>query len=108
MAAGRAQSPAARHKILNSVASGVLCLLLLLTGLFFAVIIGSLVASEVMPAVAQGSLDVETNTMILNRVWRGNEIYVLLAAYGLVGTMCLYGSLRIGTRTVHGLRRKPE
>lgn len=46
-----------------------------------------LVQGEVLPAVAAGSLSIETDSMILNRVWRGNEIYLLFAFYaaGAIG-----------------------
>jgi hypothetical protein len=45
------------------------------------IVIVYLVRSEVIPAVGAGSFDIETSSMILNRVWRGNELYGLLAAY---------------------------
>ena len=40
-----------------------------------------IVRTEVVPALAAGSLSIETNSMILNRVWHGNELYVILATY---------------------------
>jgi hypothetical protein len=48
---------------------------------FHAMVIVSLVQSEVLPALAAGSFDIQTNSMILNRVWKGNELYWLLAAH---------------------------
>ena len=47
----------------------------------FAMGIVSLVQSEVIPALAAGSFRIQTDSMILNRVWKGNELYWLLAAY---------------------------
>jgi hypothetical protein len=47
----------------------------------FAMGIVSLVQSEVIPALVAGSFTIQTDSMILNRVWRGNELYWLLAAY---------------------------
>ena len=48
---------------------------------FHVFVIVSLVRSEVMPALEAGSLDIQTNSTILNRVWEGNELYWLLAAH---------------------------
>jgi hypothetical protein len=47
----------------------------------FAIGIVSLVQSEVLPALVAGSFRIQTNSMVLNRVWKGNELYWLLAAY---------------------------
>jgi hypothetical protein len=51
---------------------------------FHAMVIASLVQSEVIPALAAGSFNIQTNSMILNRVWEGNELYWLLAAHAAV------------------------
>jgi hypothetical protein len=48
---------------------------------FHAMVIASLVHSEVLPALAAGSFNIQTNSMILNRVWEGNELYWLLAGH---------------------------
>ena len=40
--------------------------------------------TEVWPALRKGSMSVETSSMILNVLWEGNEIYVLLVAYLLL------------------------
>jgi hypothetical protein len=64
-------------KLLAALASIVSLALIVL----FAMGIVSLVQSEVIPALAAGSFSVQTNSMILNRVWKGNELYWLLAAY---------------------------
>jgi hypothetical protein len=50
-------------------------------GSFHVWVIVSLVQSEVMPALAAGSFNIQTNSMILNRVWEGNELYWLLALH---------------------------
>ena len=48
---------------------------------FHASVIVHLVRAEVIPALAAGSFNIQTNSMILNRVWEGNELYWLLAAH---------------------------
>lgn len=63
---------------------------LLLLAVCVAIAMGfvSIVGSEIVPAVAVGSFNVETESMILNRVWHGNEIYGILTIY-LVLIACL-------------------
>jgi hypothetical protein len=51
---------------------------------FHAMIIVSLVQSEVIPALAAGSFSIRTNSMILGRVWEGNELYWLLTAHAIL------------------------
>jgi hypothetical protein len=48
---------------------------------FHAWVIVGLVRAEVIPALEAGSLNIRTNSMILNRVWEGNELYWLIAAH---------------------------
>ncbi|MDJ0908401.1 MAG: hypothetical protein QNI99_04380 [Woeseiaceae bacterium] len=74
---------------------GISGIALLLVSVFFIWVINYLISSEVMPAVRNGSLNVETNTMILNIVWEGNEIYILLATYALAAIAAAYGSVRL-------------
>jgi hypothetical protein len=64
-------------KVLAALASAVSLALIVP----FAMGIMSLVQSEVIPALAAGSFRIQTNSMILNTVWKGNELYWLLAAY---------------------------
>lgn len=59
----------------------VLALALLAAGAMLASATVYLVQSEILPAMAAGSLSVKADSMILNRVWHGNEIYLLLALY---------------------------
>lgn len=79
---------------MKNLLSGVAAFVLFSLSVFLVVIIAYLVRSEVMPAVEKGSLSVETSTMILNRVWEGNEIYLLLAAYTLLVFAFAYGGIR--------------
>lgn len=80
---------------------GLAALLLLSISLFFVWIIAELFSSEVWPSVKKGSLNVETNSMILNRAWEGNELYWLLAAYLLVACLCAYGAVRFAKRVIN-------
>ncbi len=61
---------------------------------FFAYTIVYLVSTEIMPAIRNGSLQVETSSMILNVLWEGNEIYILLSAYILIAGGFAYGAIR--------------
>lgn len=84
--------------MLSRILNGVISILLLATGTFLVFIVVYLISTEVMPALDQGSLNVQTSTMILNRVWHGNEIYILLVAYLLVACASLFGAIRFGTK----------
>ena len=79
------------RKLLYATAGTVL----LLISVFYAVIITMLVRSEVMPAIRAGSLNVQSSTMILNIVWDGNEIYILLALYLLLAVLLAWGAMRL-------------
>ncbi len=88
--------------MLKKVAAGMLGLLLALSSLFFAVIIGYLCSTEIMPAIRNGSLNVETSTMILNRTWAGNEIYLLLAGYLLLAVALGFGAYKMLRKAIAG------
>ncbi len=78
-------------KLLN----GFVGILLFSVSAFFVGIVVYLVKYEVSPAIKKGSLNVETSTMILIRVWEGNEIYILLAVYILFACTFAYAAIRI-------------
>jgi hypothetical protein len=59
----------------------VLALILASGSLGLTLGIAYIVQIGVMPAIAAGSLDVNTDFLILDHHWRGNEIYILLAIY---------------------------
>jgi hypothetical protein len=68
---------------------------------FHATVIVSLVQSEVVPALAAGSFNIQTSSMILNRVWEGNELYWLLAGHAmlvLLLAVCLFRSAGFAIR----------
>jgi hypothetical protein len=70
-------------------------------------VIVSLVQSEVLPALAAGSFDIQTNSMILNRVWEGNELYWLLAAHATL-VLVLAVALTLSARFAIRGRRRPK
>lgn len=81
--------------MLKKILRGIAGMLLLSVSVFFISVLAYLVSSEVSPAIRSGSLNVETSTMILNHVWEGNEIYLLLAAYALLACVFAYGAFRV-------------
>lgn len=83
-------------KLLN----GIVGIVLFSASVFLVAIVAYLVSSEVSPTIRKGSFNVETSTMILNRVWEGNEIYVLLAMYILLACACAYGAIRIVKKAI--------
>jgi hypothetical protein len=74
---------------------------------FHAMVIVSLVQSEVLPALAAGSFDIQTNSMILNRVWEGNELYWLLAAHATL-VLVLAVAVTLSARFAIGGRGRPR
>ncbi|MFK8051532.1 MAG: hypothetical protein AB8F65_01060 [Woeseiaceae bacterium] len=87
--------------MIRKFAFALLGLVSLVISLFFLMIIAYLVSSEIMPALAEGSLNVTSSTMILNRVWQGNEIYVLLLAYLLLAFGFAIGAYRALRKVVN-------
>ena len=80
--------------LLLKLAYGIFGTVLFATSLFFAVIVVYLVSTEIMPAIEKGSFGVESSTMILNVLWEGNEIYIVLTAYVLLAGAFAYGAVR--------------
>ena len=65
-----------------------LVVLLLAIGALLSYVAIIVVTDEIVPSVRLGSVAVTTETMILNHVWKGNEIYALVLVYvaGAVGS----------------------
>jgi hypothetical protein len=70
-------------------------------------VVVSLVQSEVLPALAAGSFNIQTNSMILNRVWEGNELYWLLAAHATL-VLALAVAFTLSARFAIVGRRRPK
>ena len=69
------------------------------------ILIGSaayIIASEVWPAMRNGSLNVETSSVILNQTWNGNDIYILLATYLVLGLVSALSAFRLAIRARGG------
>jgi hypothetical protein len=72
---------------------------------FHVTVIVSLVQSEVVPALNAGSFDIQTNSMILNRVWVGNELYWLIAAHAALVLVLAVASMLAAKFAMQGRRR---
>lgn len=70
-------------------------ILLFSLSLFLLFIVAYLVSTEVVPAMEHDSLSVKSNVMILNILWEGNEIYILLTAYTLLAGAFGWIAIRI-------------
>ena len=81
-----------KHPVLAALASGLSGLALLVLGIFFTWITFYVAESEVWPAILGGSLNVQTNSMILNILWEGNEIYIILALYLLLAAGFIFSA----------------
>jgi uncharacterized membrane protein len=80
--------------MLKKLGYGLVGALLFSLSLFFVYIVGYLVATQVMPAIEQGSLSVKSNIMILNILWEGNEVYIVLTVYTLLAGAFGWGAMR--------------
>ncbi len=69
----------------------VFSIFLILVGALFYFFIGVLDFVEVLPDLKEGTLSVESNCVILNRVSVGNEIYALIAIYAAVAASLAAG-----------------
>lgn len=74
---------------------------------FHIFVIVHLVQSEVVPALSAGSFNIRTSSMILNRVWEGNELYWLLAAHAML-VVVLAVVLTLSARFAIRGRRQPQ
>lgn len=97
---GLISCPESDGSMTKRLVNGVFALILFSLSAFLIGIIAYLVSSEVMPAIEQGTLSVQTSTMVLNRVWEGNEICVLLAAYTLTAIAFGYGGIRFTRKAI--------
>jgi hypothetical protein len=75
-------------------------IVLLSVSMYFAAIVTYLFSIEILPALKNGSFNVETSSMILNVLWEGNEIYALLAAYTLLAGGLAYGAVRVFMKAI--------
>ncbi len=80
---------------MSRVLSAIASIPLFLISIFFVYIIAYIIGAEIVPAVRRGTLSVDTNTMILDRIWEGNEIYLLLAAYAVLACAFAWGGYRL-------------
>lgn len=81
-------------KKLSMVAVGLSSLCCMLFAWFTTIV----VSAEVIPAVREGTLDVETTSMILNRHWVGNEIYLIISFYAVCSTIFGYTAFRLAKK----------
>lgn len=66
---------------------------MILFGLFLLYFAYRVLAEEVWPRFRELSWSVSGSTMILNRVWEGNEIYILVALYAGIGLGLVAGGV---------------
>ena len=80
--------------MLKKLAHGLAGILLFSLSLFFLFIVAYLVSTEVVPAMEHDSFSVKSNVMILNILWEGNEIYIVLTTYTLLAGAFGWGAIR--------------
>lgn len=65
--------------------------------LYFTYVVAS---DTVFPAVADGTLSVGSDSMVLNVLWEGNEIYLLLSIYLAAAVAFLTAGIGMARRAV--------
>ena len=90
--------------MLSRILNGIAALMLFSVSIFLVVVIAYLVSTEVMPVIDDGTLTVSSDTRVLNILWEGNEIYVLLSGYALLAAGFAY----VGTRALRKAIRKDK
>jgi hypothetical protein len=93
---------------MKRVLAAVASIALLAWMAFHIMVIASLARSEVMPALAAGSFNIQTSSRILNRVWEGNELYWLLAAHLTLVLMLAAGVTLSARFAIRVERREPK
>lgn len=76
-------------------AYGVVGIALACVSAFFGSIVFYIARLEVWPAIQKGTLNVETSSMVLNVLWDGNEIYLLLLGYLLLAAGFAIAAFRV-------------
>lgn len=74
-------------------------------GLVFVYFAMQIAFDEILPVLSNGTLSVETSSTILNRVWVGNEIYLLLLIYLLVAITLISGGTGLFRNALDQSRR---
>jgi hypothetical protein len=90
---------------MKRVLAAVVSIVLLAWIAFHVMVIAHLVQSEVMPALAAGSFNIQTSSRILNRVWEGNELYWLLAAHATLVLILAVVFARVARFAIRGARQ---
>jgi hypothetical protein len=88
--------------VLNKLFNVIVGLALFSVSIFFVVIVAYLVSTEIMPAIEDGSMTIESSVRVLNILWEGNEIYLVLSAYVLLAAGFAFGAFRALAKAIRG------
>jgi hypothetical protein len=82
----------------------ILSFLLVACGASFVFFTYLIASDTVLPALARGTLSVDTDSMVLNVLWQGNEIYFLIAIYLTAAATFIAAGVLLAKRAI---RRRP-
>ena len=68
--------------------------LMILLGAFLIYAASYVIADEIWPQVRESGWSLAGTSMILNHKWKGNELYVLVGAYIVLGSGLVIGGVR--------------
>lgn len=72
----------------------------LVVGMLFVFFTGVVFFQEIITNLRAGTITVEASSMILNHVWVGNRIYVLVTIYLAVAAGLITGGITLLRRTL--------
>ena len=85
----------------HSILRRLLALVMISTGLALLYAALWVVCTGIWPQWGESGWSLSDGSMILNRVWRGNQLYILVLLYGAIGL----GAAVWGLRVWRGSRR---
>ncbi len=79
-------------KLLLRWAAAVLVFLSCVMFIYFFSVVA---VSEVAPQIQKSGLSLQGSSMSLNYEWQGNQLYILLALYGLIGVGLVWSAVTL-------------
>jgi hypothetical protein len=79
----------------TAIVRGILSVLIAALGGMICYLGGCIILIDIVPKVMETGLSLTGDHMILNRNWKGNQLYVLVVLYELLGFSLVFVAVRI-------------
>ncbi len=80
---------------MTAIVRGILSVLIAALGGMICYLGGWILLIDIVPKVMETGLSLTGDHMILNRNWKGNQLYVLVVLYELLGFSLVFVAVRI-------------